>query len=302
MSSLPQPAILCVGSVLWDIIGHAVVPMGPGDDVPGRVRRVPGGVALNIAAALARIGAASGVRPVLLSAVGRDPAGDALVAACAALGLDTGHLTRDHGQPTDTYLAIEHPGGLVAAVADAHGLEAAGDRILAPLVTGPFGTAARPWAGTVVLDGNLTADLLARIATLPALAAADLRVAPASPGKADRLRPLLGHPRVTLYVNRAEAACLCGHDTPDAAAAAQALVARGARRVVVTDGSGACADAGPHGLVTALPPPVRVVRVTGAGDTFMAAHLLADLAGAAPADALTAALAAAAAHISGDPA
>jgi hypothetical protein len=34
----------------------------------------------------------------------------------------------------------------------------------------------------------------------------------------------------------------------------------------------------------------------------MAAHLLADLGGAAPAEALAAALAAAAAHISGDPA
>jgi sugar/nucleoside kinase (ribokinase family) len=300
---MTAPVILCIGSVLWDIIAHADVAMAPGDDVPGRVRRVPGGVALNIAAALARHGSGvplGGVRPVLLSAVGRDPAGDALVAACAALGLDTAHLTRDHGLPTDTYLAIEHPGGLVAAVADAHALEAAGERILAPLLNGPFGTAARPWGGTVVLDGNLTADLLARIATLPAMAAADLRVAPASPGKADRLGPLLGHPRATLYVNRAEAACLCGQDTADAAAAAQALVARGARRVVVTDGARPCADAGPHGLVTALPPPVRVARVTGAGDTFMAAHMLADLAGAVPGDALAAALSAAAAHISGD--
>lgn len=292
--------ILCIGSVLWDIIGHADVAMGVGDDVPGRVRRVPGGVALNIAAALARHGDASGVRPVLLSAVGRDPAGDALVEACGAMGLDTAHLTRDHGLPTDTYLAIEHPGGLVAAVADAHALEAAGERILAPLIQGPFGTAARPWDGTVVLDGNLTADLLARIATLPALAAADLRVAPASPGKADRLVPLMGHPRATLYVNRAEAACLCGHDVPDAATAARVLTARGARRAVVTDGSRACADAGPHGVVTALPSPVRVARVTGAGDTFMAAHLLADLAGAGPGDALAAALSAAAAHVSGD--
>jgi sugar/nucleoside kinase (ribokinase family) len=294
------PVILCIGSVLWDIIAHAAVPMRPGDDVAGRVRRVPGGVALNIAVALARIGA--GVRPVLLSAVGRDAAGEDLVAACAALGLDCGHLVRDHGLPTDTYVAIEHPGGLVAAVADARSLEAAGAGVLGPLLAGPFGTPARAWAGTVVLDGNLTAELLATIAGHPALAAADLRVAPASPGKAGRLVPLLGHPRVTLYVNRAEAACLCDAACADAAAAARALVARGARRAVVTDGSAACADAGPHGVVTALPPPVRVARVTGAGDTFMAAHLLADLGGAAPAEALAAALAAAAAHISGDPA
>jgi sugar/nucleoside kinase (ribokinase family) len=299
---MTPPAILCIGSVLWDVIGHAAVTLAPGDDVPGRVRRVPGGVALNIAAALARHGADAGVRPVLLSAVGQDAAGDALIAACAALGLDTRHLTRDHGQPTDTYLAIEHPGGLVAAVADAHGLEAAGDRILAPLVAGPLATPDRPWTGTAVVDGNLTADLLARVAALPGLATADLRVAPASPGKAERLACFITHPRATLYVNRAEAGRLCGAAFADAAAAAQALTGRGARRAIVTDGSGPCADAGPQGVVTALPPPVRVARVTGAGDTFMAAHLLADLAGAAPADALTAALHAAAVHISGDPA
>ena len=41
------------------------------------------------------------------------------------------------------------------------------------------------------------------------LGAADLRVAPASPGKAERLLPLLCHPRAPLYVNLEEAGILC---------------------------------------------------------------------------------------------
>jgi len=49
------------------------------------------------------------------------------------------------------------------------------------------------------------------------------------------------------------------------------------------------------------PPQVLVTRVTGAGDTFMAAHLVAERNGAARQAALANALQAAAAYVSGDP-
>ncbi|MFP4045264.1 MAG: PfkB family carbohydrate kinase, partial [Rhodosalinus sp.] len=140
-----RPDILCIGSVLWDVIGRTPAAMPPGADVPGRIAQTPGGVALNIAMTLARLG----LRPALLSAVGRDPEGEALVAACAAMGLDVAHLYRSRDLPTDRYMAIEGAGGLVAAIADAHSLEAAGARILRPLTEGPLGTADTPWAGPV---------------------------------------------------------------------------------------------------------------------------------------------------------
>ncbi|WP_216641229.1 PfkB family carbohydrate kinase, partial [Oceaniglobus roseus] len=54
------------------------------------------------------------------------------------------------------------------------------------------------------------------------------------------------------------------------------------------------------GLHTATPPEVLVTRVTGAGDTFMAAHMAASLDGAPPPEALARALAAAATYVSGD--
>ena len=81
-------------------------------------------------------------------------AGDDLIAALARAGIDCSHAFRPDHLPTDCYLAIEGANGLIAAIADAHSLEAAGDRILAPLADGRFGTAAAPWAGTVALDGN----------------------------------------------------------------------------------------------------------------------------------------------------
>ncbi|WP_435168080.1 PfkB family carbohydrate kinase [Falsirhodobacter sp. 1013] len=284
--------ILCIGSVLWDIIGRSPSAMRLGSDVPGRITRIPGGVAMNIAITLRRFG----LTPALLTAVGRDAEGDELVADCARLGMVTDHIYRSDDLPTDRYMAVEGANGLIAAIADAHSLEAAGDKILRPLTGALAG-----WEGPIALDGNLTEQLLAEIASSPLFAKADLRVAPASPGKAERLLPLLTCPNATIYVNLEEANILSKAPAATAADAAEALLARGAARVLVTDGGRACAEgrAG-AGVITDLPPPVLVTRVTGAGDTFMAAHLVAERGGASRPNALRAALRAAADHVSGD--
>jgi len=288
--------ILCIGSVLWDVIGRAHGPMRLGNDVPGRITRLPGGVAMNIAMGLAR----RGLRPVLLTAIGHDAEGDELLDACAALGLDTRHIHRAPGLPTDRYMAVECPEGLVAAIADAHSLEAAGDAILAPLEDGRLGSPSAPWSGLIALDGNLTEELLGEIATRPSFAAADLRIAPASPGKAVRLRPLIGHPGASFYLNREEAGLILGRSFNSAPEAAAALVSAGGAQVLVTDGAQPAAEGTPQGLVTASPPRVSCLRVTGAGDTFMAAHIAAQAIGLAGEAALQTALAAAAAYVSGE--
>jgi sugar/nucleoside kinase (ribokinase family) len=267
-----------------------------GADVPGRITRIPGGVAMNIAMTLRRFG----LRPALLTAIGRDPEGEQLAAEAGHMGIMTDFAYRSEDLPTDRYMAIEGGNGLIAAIADAHSLEAAGDKILRPLDDGRLGSPAAPWSGPVALDGNLTLDLLARIASSPLFLRADLRVAPASPGKAERLLPLLDHPRVTIYVNLEEAGLLCQREFATSDAAAHGLLARGARRVLVTDGgrSASCGD--PSGVLTQVPPEVLVTRVTGAGDTFMAAHIVAEREGAARAEALSRALQAAALYVSGD--
>ena len=261
--------------------------------MPGRITQVPGGVALNIAMALARFG----LKPALLSAVGRDPEGDALVAACTKRGLNTDFIYRSDDLPTDKYMAVEGSNGVIAAIADAHSLEAAGDKILRPLFDGSL---PRPYVGAIALDGNLTPELLGQIAQSADLDAADLRVAPASPGKALRLSPFLQARRGTLYVNREEAELLCETGFATSVEAAQGMLARGARRAVVTDGSNPATVGTAEGLITQTPPQVHVARVTGAGDTFMAAHIAADLRGRAPQDALADALAATALYVSGE--
>lgn len=288
--------ILCIGSVLWDVIGRSASVMREGSDVPGRITRLPGGVAMNIAMTLVRFG----MKPALLTAVGRDAEGDELIAACAARGMMIDTVYRSEDLPTDRYLAVEGANGLIAAVADAHSLEAAGAKILGPLSDGRIATPDAPYTGPVALDGNLTLDLLDEIARSPLLASSDLRVAPASPGKAERLLPFVQQGRGTLYVNLEEAGLLCQARFETSQAAAEGLLARGAARVLVTNGGSDATEATAQRMITRQPPQVLVTRVTGAGDTFMAAHIAAETQSCSPEDALERALYAAATYVSGE--
>lgn len=152
----------------------------------------------------------------------------------------------------------------------------------------------------MALDGNLTLDLLARIARSPVFAGADLRIAPASPGKAERLLPLLPHPCATIYVNLEEARLLGQHEFRTSEEAAEGLVLQGAHRVLVTDGSRSASYGDALGVLTSVPRKVLVHRLTGAGDTLMAAHMVAEREGADREAALARAVTAAALYVSGD--
>lgn len=290
-----KPDILCIGSVLWDIIGRTDLGMELGNDKPGRITRLPGGVALNIAMTLAQFG----MRPALISVVGEDREGAELLQRCREMGLLVDYMTLNPDLPTDQYMAIEAQGHLTAALADAHSLEAAGADILAPLADGRIGDERAPWDGLIALDGNLTTELLAAIAQSELFMAADLRLAPASPGKAERLRALLSHERATLYVNCEEAGLITGSPVKTAVEGAQALIKAGARRVLVTHGAEIAVDADADTYVSRSPPQVVAKRITGAGDTFMAAHIAAEAAGLDRGDALARALAAAAEYVAG---
>ncbi len=288
--------ILCIGSVLWDVIGRSASHMKVGSDVPGLIIRLPGGVAMNIAMTLRRFGLA----PALLTTIGKDAEGIELINACQSMGMNTDFIYISEDLPTDKYMAVEGANGLIAAIADAHSLEAAGSKILAALQDGRLGDNENPYDGIIALDGNLTITLLEEISDSPYFAKADLRVAPASPGKAERLSALLTHPNATLYVNLEEAGLLCQRQFESSQKAAKALIEKGANRVLVTDGGKSASIGTSSGVSTQKPPEVLVTRVTGAGDTFMAAHIAAELRGEAEEFALKRALEAAATFVSGE--
>ncbi|MEM9788660.1 MAG: PfkB family carbohydrate kinase, partial [Pseudomonadota bacterium] len=230
----------------------------------------------------------------------KDAEGHELIAEAQRMGMICDHIYRSEDLPTDVYMAVEGANGLIAAIADAHSLEAAGAKILRALENGMLGTQDAPFAGAVALDGNLTVELLQSIAKSPLFRAADLRVAPASPGKAERLLALIDHPSATLYVNLEEAGLLCQTTFADSSSAATALIARGAHRVLVTDGGRSASEGTAGDIITQTPPAVMVTRVTGAGDTFMAAHIASEAQGMDRAAALSRALNAAATYVSGE--
>ncbi|MEM8657958.1 MAG: PfkB family carbohydrate kinase, partial [Pseudomonadota bacterium] len=259
---MTQTTFLVAGSALWDIVARTERVMRPKHDVPGRISRQLGGVALNVALELVRQNT-----PVeLLSAVGTDAEGVALITAAEAAGIGCGYVARTK-DATDTYLAIEDGSGDVfAAVADCARLEKASAAVLAPLRDGRLGSEAAPWGGTVVVDGNLPAADLDALAQDPCFKACRLALVPASPGKAKRLAGAMRHPNSVVYLNRTEAEILSGLTLPSAAEAAEALIAEGATEVVVTDGHKPAAAADAHSMRTATPPDVVARTSTGAGD------------------------------------
>lgn len=223
---------LVLGGANLDTVASAAAPLRRGDSAPGRVRGTPGGVARNVAENLARLGHTVG----LVSAVGDDPAGRALLAATQQVGVDVSACAVLAGEATASYVSLHEPDGtLLGAVNDMQVLERLGPALLAQH------TAALRAATVLVVDANLSDEALAWVfsphasspGTAPVFADA------VSAAKSVRLRPWLERVH-TLKLNRLEAAALCGLPTATHAeveAAAAWLHARGVVHVVISVGA-----------------------------------------------------------------
>jgi sugar/nucleoside kinase (ribokinase family) len=285
-----------VGNVTLDVI------CWPVDDVPRRTSvsfersaLVPGGCGGNTAVGLARLGIAT----ALVARAGRDEAGDLAFAALARAGVDTRRVVRVADRQTGLSVGLidseglprfVHTSGanalLTAAAVDAAAFAAEGARALHV-------------GGFFVLRGMEGAALAPRLAAARArglLVTLDVVDCPAMDAPAP-LWACLPHVDV-LFCNRAEGRRLTGTDDP--AAAATALLARGAGSVVVKLGADGCLRAAPDGQERVPAWPVAaVVDTTGAGDAFAAGYVAAHLRGAGPGAACVAGTAAAARILGG---
>ncbi len=244
--------VLVAGGANIDIKVTSSRPPVEGTSTPGRIRVVPGGVARNVAEALARLGA----EVSLLTVVGDDPWSTWLIAQTEAAGVGTGTVVRRPGR-TGFFVAIDGRG-----VADSGIVEAAPAAVWGK---GPVGD-----VDILVLDANPPAESLARWRRRTA----SLAVVGTSPVKVTRFMPLLDGAWLCC-LTEAEAWALLGERSrrwggPDLAHAIQDL---GPAWVLLT--------AGDHGLgllgetwVATPAPPVEVVNATGAGDTAAAVVLL----------------------------
>jgi sugar/nucleoside kinase (ribokinase family) len=92
--------LVTVGDVMLDVVADRLP--GAGERTHGTVHLQAGGSAVNAALAARELGADTQV----VGRVGRDPAGDMIVAALEERGVDA-RLARDHDLPTGTAIALQ---------------------------------------------------------------------------------------------------------------------------------------------------------------------------------------------------
>jgi ribokinase len=262
----------------------------------GGAAYAPGGKGANQAVAAARLGAAV----TMVGCVGDDDFGGRLRAALREEDVADGAVRVVAGVPTGlAMITVDAAGENMITVAPGANREVGEQDVAA------------------ALNGSATADVLVISAEIPvaAIRAALTAGAPRRDRPALRLLNLAPAPPEAaeilalgvdwLVVNESEAASVLGASVSGldgAAAAAEDLVAMGARNAVVTAGAAGAAYSGPvspagsaradASAVTVPGFSVRAVDSVGAGDTFVGALAMALAAEVAPADAVRAASAA----------
>jgi pseudouridine kinase len=263
--------IVCVGGATVDHKYHAKAPLIAATSNPVSGERSFGGVARNVAENLARLGVATS----LVTIVGDDENGRAILRHLRDVGVDTSQTVSTVERPTAEYAAILDPrGALAIGVADMEIIDlftaAHIERIWSHL-------AAASW---VFAECNLPADMLATLIARKHGARFHLAVDTVSISKGLRLPDDLSGIDL-LFLNRDEAGAILGVDVT-ATKAVAALRARGALAVVLTLGAEGCVVATEEAV--RLVPSVRaeLVDVTGAGDAMISGTLYGMLAGERP--------------------
>jgi pseudouridine kinase len=260
----PFSAITVFGGATIDRIAVSAAPPILGVSNPGSARTNSGGVGLNVAFSLARLG--HKVR--LVARVGADTDGEMIITAAAAAGADAGGISVSPVASTAGYYgAFDDRGGLIIGIADMGIYDEMLPAVVAPAIAGA--AADDFW----LVDANLPAETLDFLVGEAAQSGRQIGALTVSPAKAVRLQPLLD--RLTLlFANRREAAALLdlpwsGHGPPAAELAAE--ISRNLTpNVVVTNSSDPLAAAS-HGEVRSLAPLRASIRsVNGAGDALAA--------------------------------
>ncbi|MDX2103241.1 MAG: hypothetical protein EAZ99_19075 [Alphaproteobacteria bacterium] len=279
------PKLVAVGGAAIDRCYRAIAPLTLGTSNPVMGSGGFGGVARNVAETVARLGC----RAALMSIVGDDGSGWALINHLAALGVDVEAVTIATTRATAEYIAVlDADGRLSLGLAN---MAVFDDLTVADLTRAEAVLADADW---VFADANLPADVLAALVARRRFGGGRLAIDAVSVPKVGRLPDDLSGIDV-LMLNRAEAAALLSVDAAEPLAAlTTALLARGAGALVLSDGDHGALVADPAGVVRV--PALRASRVdeTGAGDALIGATLAALAAGLSLVDAVRRGTAAAA--------
>lgn len=161
-SPSPPRAVVVVGGMVLDVTARPSPgqPLRRGSSTPGRVIQTPGGVGRNIAEGILRVSPPGAAPPLLISAVGDDLAGRALVGAWTDLGGSSDAIRVVGGASTPVVAAVLDGDGEVAA--------SVADTVTAERDIDPSWIASHARrianAAAVVLDGNCSPAALAAAA------------------------------------------------------------------------------------------------------------------------------------------
>jgi sugar/nucleoside kinase (ribokinase family) len=274
-------SVVVVGDAVTDI--HAVHsgPIEVGSDTPASIRVSGGGSAANTAAWLATTGTAV----QLVAVVGRDAAGDDVIAELTAAGVDCVHVRRSGDAPTGSVIVLTHAGER-SFVTDR------GANLL--LVPSDVDSVLRPGVRHLHLSGYTLLDASSRSAGRHALTAArahgcttSVDVASTAPLRRAGPSTVLEWVRGTdiLFANLEEARVLSDGESPVHIAHA---LTRYAGAVVVKLGADGAVWASGGDVVTAAAVSACVIDPTGAGDAFAAGVLASWLGGCSPEECLAA--------------
>ena len=267
-----RPDVFVVGSINTDFIVRVERRPAPGETVAGSdLVTAAGGKGANQAVAVARLGG----DVALLGRVGSDARGDALRETLRDAGVDDRFVHATPDAATGSALVMVTPDGENAIVVSP------GANAFVDIADVEAATRAFDGARCVLLQLELHLDVVVHSLERAARAQkrAILNAAPAQPLPREVLALL-----DPLVVNEHEAAVLLGTSVAVDAAerAARALVALGARSVVITFGAdGAAAATRDGSYQTFAATATRAVDATGAGDAFTGALAL-ELARGAP--------------------
>ncbi|MEV4779991.1 carbohydrate kinase [Burkholderia sp. LMU1-1-1.1] len=256
--------VLCIGAANLDRKLRTIAAMQLGTSNPATAEEVYGGVARNIAENLARLN----LPTALLTALGDDGAGRALRDHAENAGIDMRGSLNLTDTATGTYTAIlDERGELVVALADM----ALYDRMTPEFLGSRLPQ--RAAASMTVADLNLPADSVGALLDSARADNVPLILVAVSQPKMARLPADLTGLRL-LILNRGELETLAERALPteaDVRLACRAVLARGARDVIVTCGGQGVFHTRDGELAWLAANEVDVVDVTGAGDAFSAA-------------------------------
>ena len=256
--------VVCLGAANLDRKLRSTSTLKMGTSNPARQDESFGGVARNIAENLARLSA-----PVsLITVIGDDTSGQALMAHAEKAGIDTRGSLKLQGVCSGTYTAVlDDHGEMMLALADMSLYESLTPEFLATRQP------QRAIAALTVADMNLPHDTLASLLEDARRDAIALIIVAVSQPKMARLPQDLRGLRL-LILNQGELETRVGHALRTEAElldACRLVQSQGAQDVIVTRGGTGVVYTTPSGIAHLEAPDAHVIDVTGAGDAFSAA-------------------------------